>query len=829
MALTDWRAGLRRGVCALLALILMVTLLPALAAEPTHGVLTGDKVLFRKTVTGSDYWDRLDTGWVIKTLSKVDYDNYAWYKAEATTPTSPNRVDTGYIRADFVRMLTVEEEAAWLKTKQQPFLGLTPVVSDPGTVTSPPGESTTPSATSGTLRITKTSTNLRKEPGGLSLWQYPIDTVLPFTGAPVFSGGYYWSYVTDTARNLKGYVRSDCYVIVSGAQATPAPTTGTATANIRITLGKTNLREAPGGTVLAVLERNAILPYFGVPTAQGGYNWVYAYDNVSKQYGYVRSDCYAFVSGTPVPVVTPVPVDNTAQGYIITTKSEINLRKTAQVNAPVLGKVDIRQVYALNGVIQSSGGYSWYPVTVNGQSGYLRGDCARLLTNTELIGYLNNGQIPSTTNPAPGGQASTGYVVTTIEKVYIRATASQDARTLTLVEKEGTAFPLLSTITSGGRLWYKVSYQNQEGFILGSVSRMMTNAEYIEYIKTQPTPVPTAAPTAIPPLSELSSTALTSIEKVIIRSAATTASKNLAIIYKMGTVVALRGQSTLVGKDTWYTVRVNGINGWIRGDLLRILTKEEEAALNAGGDPGAPTPASYRTLQLGSSGEDVTRLQNELNRLGLLNSAYVTGTYNSETASAVRAYQQNNGLTVDGIAGSNTQHKIYGTVPEGTVTPGGGSTVTPTLNPVEMVDWYKGDINAFWGRGEVAIMTDVRTGISLRIKRWAGAYHMDGEPLTAADTAALNKIYGVSSAQQILEKNLYQRRSVWITLKGRTFAASLYGVPHNYPAGDTIANNNFNGQLCVHFYNSRTHTSGSVDSDHMKAIRYAYDTAPSRK
>lgn len=826
MARTDWMAVLRRAACALVAVVLAWTLLPA-GAETTHGIITGDKVLFRKTVTGSDFWDRLNTGWVIKTLSQVNYDGHQWYKAEANVPVAPGRTYTGYIRSDFVRMLTEEEEKAWLLSKQQPFLGV-----NSGTASTPSGESgapAAPAASSGTLKITKTSTNLRQTPGGTSLWKYPIDTQLPFSGAPVFSGGYYWTKVEDAARNLTGYVRSDCYVILTGAQATQAPSTTAATANIRITLGKTNLRQAPGGSVLAVLERGAILPYYGVPTAQGGYNWVYAYDSISQQYGYVRSDCYTFVSGAVAPVITPKPAESTAAGYIITTKSQINLRQTAQANAPVVGKVDRRQVFPLTGAVRTAGGYTWYPVSVNGQAGFLRGDCARMLTNNELIAYLNSNQIPGITPPSGDTQASTGYIVTTMDKVYIRATASQDARTLTLIEKQGTAFPLLSTVTSGGRLWYKVSYQGQEGYILGSVSRMMTNTEYLEYIKTLPTPAPTAAPTAVPPLSELSLTALTSMEKVIIRSAATTASKNLAIIYKAGSVVALRGQSTQTGKDTWYTVRVNGINGWIRGDLLRILTKEEEAALNNTGSPSAPATGSYRTLQLGSSGEDVTRLQKELNRLGLLNSIYITGTYDSQTAAAVRTYQQNNGLTVDGIAGSSTQHKLYGTVPESTHTPSGGSTVTPTLNPVEIVDWYKGDINAFWGRGEVAVMTDVKTGISLRVKRWAGAYHVDGEPLTAADTAALCKIYGVSSAQQILEKNLYQRRPLWITLKGRTFAASLYGVPHNYPAGDTIPNNDFNGQMCIHFYNSRTHTSGVVDSDHMKAIKYAYDAAPSKK
>jgi len=255
----------------------------------------------------------------------------------------------------------------------------------------------------------------------------------------------------------------------------------------------------------------------------------------------------------------------------------------------------------------------------------------------------------------------------------------------------------------------------------------------------------------------------------------------------------------------------------------------EEQLLNTVGDPDAPKPASYRTLRLADTGEDVTRLQTELNRRGLLASASITGTYDSKTVEAVKAFQRANSLTVDGIAGSDTQHKLYGTVPEGTYEPGGGSTVTPSLYPVELVDWYKGDINTFWGRGETAVLTDVTTGISLRVRRWAGGYNVDGEPLTSADTTALTRIYGVRTAQEILEKDLYQRRPVWITLKGRSFAASLYGVPHNYPDGDTIPGNDFNGQLCVHFYNSRIHTSGTVDASHMKAIQRAYDAAPSRK
>ena len=89
------------------------------------------------------------------------------------------------------------------------------------------------------------------------------------------------------------------------------------------------------------------------------------------------------------------------------------------------------------------------------------------------------------------------------------------------------------------------------------------------------------------------------------------------------------------------------------------------------------------------------------------------------------------------------------------------------------------------------------------------------------------RIFGVTSAQQIADKNLYQRKATWATVNGHTYAASVYGVPHNYPAGDTIANNDFNGQFCVHFVGSTTHNNPNTpDTDHQKAIQEAYDKFP---
>lgn len=72
--------------------------------------------------------------------------------------------------------------------------------------------------------------------------------------------------------------------------------------------------------------------------------------------------------------------------------------------------------------------------------------------------------------------------------------------------------------------------------------------------------------------------------------------------------------------------------------------------------------ASYTMLQNGSSGEDVRKLQNALVGAGYnVGSTGADGIFGSNTAAAVRKYQQDNGLSVDGIAGDKTLGKLYGT------------------------------------------------------------------------------------------------------------------------------------------------------------------------
>lgn len=65
----------------------------------------------------------------------------------------------------------------------------------------------------------------------------------------------------------------------------------------------------------------------------------------------------------------------------------------------------------------------------------------------------------------------------------------------------------------------------------------------------------------------------------------------------------------------------------------------------------------YETLREGSKGNAVVEMQECLMQMGYL--ADVTGVYDSATTNAVKAFQKNNGLSVDGTAGNETLKKLY--------------------------------------------------------------------------------------------------------------------------------------------------------------------------
>lgn len=108
---------------------------------------------------------------------------------------------------------------------------------------------------------------------------------------------------------------------------------------------------------------------------------------------------------------------------------------------------------------------------------------------------------------------------------------------------------------------------------------------------------------------------------------------------------------------------------------------------------------------------------------------------------------------------------------------------------------------------------DIRTGITYQIQSFSNGLHADVETLTKDDTAKLLQTYN--------GKWKWDPRPVWVTINGRTIAASINGMPHG---GGTIANNGLNGQICLHFKGSTTHNGNrSFAQWHQDVLMEAYN------
>ena len=122
------------------------------------------------------------------------------------------------------------------------------------------------------------------------------------------------------------------------------------------------------------------------------------------------------------------------------------------------------------------------------------------------------------------------------------------------------------------------------------------------------------------------------------------------------------------GSNTYRAVRNfqsrNGLSvtGVADSSTQQLLYSSSARPASGSSSSGSGSSTGYRLLYWGCRGDAVKRLQQALIDAGY--KSYVRsadGIYGQWTYDAVRAYQKDVGLSVDGIAGKNTQNKLYGT------------------------------------------------------------------------------------------------------------------------------------------------------------------------
>lgn len=253
----------------------------------------------------------------------------------------------------------------------------------------------------------------------------------------------------------------------------------------------------------------------------------------------------------------------------------------------------------------------------------------------------------------------------------------------------------------------------------------------------------------------------------------------------------------------------------------------------------AQEDTDFIQLSYSDTGDDVIMLQLRLKDLGYYNYK-ITNTFGTLTESALKEFQKISDLSKDGILGEKTYNSLYSNAakrkpivkvvkptptprPRSSSSSSGTKTYsisTATVDTSNIQSNFTGEVGALrdWftyvnqkiSRGVKIKVYAIDTGITFYITRLGGSNHADVEPSTAADTAAFFKAHG----------NVWNwdRIAVVVTIDGEKIAASMNGNPHSV---SNIKDNNFNGHCCMHFLNSRTHNTNSVDSKHQVMVQKA--------
>ena len=282
------------------------------------------------------------------------------------------------------------------------------------------------------------------------------------------------------------------------------------------------------------------------------------------------------------------------------------------------------------------------------------------------------------------------------------------------------------------------------------------------------------------------------VDALIVRQSASLKSKRIAVLSK-GTIVTVYGV-----KNNWCKINTGSKTGFVQKQFLqKINTPNNNNDNNSTPDPSDSSNnsnTSSNTLCKGAKGEAVKKLQARLNSLGYLPSGSVDGNYEDSTVVAVKHFQLQTGLKIDGKADAVTQNKL-------------NDTDAPRCVRIVTKNWFNSNINSIFPRSSTVTVVDCATGRRLKIIRVQGSNHADCEPATSSDTAIFKSIYN--------GKWSWNARAVILVAKGELVAASLNSMPHGK---DFIKSNNYKGQFCLHTTGSKTHGSRCVNSNHQAKI-----------
>ena len=615
--------------------------------------------------------------------------------------------------------------------------------------------------------------------GYQSIAKIPTGTTLT-----VLEQGGKWSRVSYNGQT--GYVMTSFLQFVSAAPAATAVPAAVATAPPQAGVsgstavvvcddgGKLNLRRTPasGGAVLERIPNGTMLSVYAVDG-----RW-YA-TSYNGQSGYVMGSFLAFGSAaataTPAPAaVVTAPPASTANATVVTSDGgSLNLRQTPAANGKVLDRIP-------NGTALSAEAVDgkWYKVAFNGQTGYVM---AKYL-------QLSGGSATGGTTVATPVTPVTSVTVNELQYGEFRyATVTTSSGSLNVRKGPGATYSRVSEIKSGTQIvissiegeWCAMYY----GDIQGYVQRQYLNIQAAS----------TGAAQAAPAASAYDTSSLTRV----LRSGYTGADVSVVQqrLKDLGYLSSLSGSYDSATQEAVRSYqKKNGLTADGLAGPSTFSSLFSDGALSA----GSTLTGSYNTYVMDYNGNTssaktsaVRKAQQALRNLNY--NVPLTGAFEARTHDAIVAFQLRNGITASGVLDAATQAALYSgsahdaASPARYYLPASAGYTFAAPGGVQLLHWNNEVKAALSGQKSVTAY-DPATGLSWKLNILSRGRHLDVEPATLEDTMIQKKSFVTTS---------WDVHPVYILLPdGRWSLATM----HNYPHGsNTIMNNGFGGQNCVHF------------------------------
>ena len=275
----------------------------------------------------------------------------------------------------------------------------------------------------------------------------------------------------------------------------------------------------------------------------------------------------------------------------------------------------------------------------------------------------------------------------TQDKVRVRESASTNATIIDNIVKDACIY-ITSSKTSGSNTFVQVKYRASDGSTAtGWICQSDGRNTYVKVLsadqakskfKVSSGDLPSKAVGTFTAAERKASAANSDTTYIRENSSGATVSKVQtelkALGYYYGQITGNAGPKTVAAIKSF-----QGKNGLTADGIAGPQTIAKiDAAYEAKGGSSSGSGSSASGLKLNSKGTDVRNLQQDLTTLGYY-WAEITGNFGAKTETAVKRFQEENGLTADGVAGTKTLNAIAAAVARKGGTPASGGNAGTTL------------------------------------------------------------------------------------------------------------------------------------------------------